>query len=138
MTPCRDHLLSILETWRGDLVQRSTDIAFASNDTPMTREDVEQMMRACVTIIEEGLAGKTTEVRDGFLEALPEIALSTTWELTLKNGIPCWGVILGQLSAAASHEFRDEAIVFLSRFIGQWWSDVSKAMLPVFLAEGTL
>ena len=56
----------------------------------------------------------------------------------LQNGIPCWGVLLGKIVCTTKEEHRDEAIVFLSRFMGAWWRDVSKAMLPVYVAEGKL
>jgi hypothetical protein len=138
MTPCQTHLVTLLETSRESIIRDSTDIAFLSNDNPIARADVEQMIRACVALLEEGLRGDSGDVRTSFLEVLPDVAKTTTWELTLKNGIPCWCVILGRLLGATEVEHRPEALVFLSRFVGQWWSDVSKVMLPVFVAEGTL
>jgi hypothetical protein len=130
--------VSLLEASREEIIRESTDIAFLQDDNPIARRDVEQMIRACVALIEEGLRGESREVRSNFLEALPDVAKSTTWELTLKNGIPCWGVILGKLVAEASPEHRAEATRLLAEFMGQWWADVSKVMLPVFLAEGTV
>ena len=139
MNPCHAHLAQIIGDTREDLVRESTDIAFRSNASiTLRREDVEQMIRACVALLEEGLVGESTSIRAGFLEALPEVARASTWDDTLRNGIPCWGVLLGKLSAAAAEEHRAEAIVFLSSFMGAWWADVSKAMLPVFTAENRL
>jgi len=138
MTPYQAHLSAILQASRDDLVKKSTDIAFSSNDAPIPRVDVEQMMRACIAILEEGLAGEGREIRTGFLEAMPDLARSATLELTLRDGLACWGVIIGQLAAASSEQYRDEAVIFLSRFLGAWWNDALKAMIPVFIAEGTL
>lgn len=138
MTPTNAHLLSIVRASREELVQRSTDIAFASSDLPIPRPDVEQMLRACVALLEEGLAGESDDIRSGFLDALPDVARSTTWDSTLRGGLPCWGVIVGLLVARASKEHQEEAIQFLSRFMGAWWADVSKKMLPVAIAENKL
>ena len=135
---CQTHLLGLLETSRESIVQSSTDIAFLSNDTPIERADVEQMIRACVALLEENLRGGSGDIRASFLDVLPDVARTTTWQLTLQNGIPCWCVILGRLVSDAAEEHRPEALVLLSRFVGQWWSDVSKVMLPVFIAEGKL
>lgn len=138
MTTFRTQMLSTLQRSREDLVRRSTDIAFVANESPMPREDVEQMMRACVAIIEEGLLGESKVVRAGFLEAMPDVARATTWRITMKNGLPTWGVLVGALSAQAPEEHRDEAIRWLARFMGEWWADVSAAMLPVIIAEKKL
>jgi hypothetical protein len=135
MTPCHAHLVEIIQASRETLVQESTDIAFMGADAPIPRADVEQMLRACIALIEEALQGQSTEVRTSFLEAMPDIARSTTWDSVLENGIPCWGLILGRLVAQTNDEHRNEAIVFLSRFMGTWWRDVSRAMLPVYLRE---
>ena len=102
MDACNAHLLEIIQRSREELVRESTDISFQSNPLPMAREDVEQMLRACVALVEEGLVGETTVVRSGFLEALPEVAKTSTWDNTLRSGLPCWGVLVGKLSAAAS------------------------------------
>lgn len=136
MTAFRDHLLSLIEASREDLVRESADISFLSGETPVPRADVEQMLRACVAILEEGLHGGSTDVRAGFLEALRDVARTTTWELTLRTGLPCWGILVGKLTAATSEPYRAEALVFLAQFMGAWWSDVSKVMLPVFISEG--
>ena len=138
MTRCRAHLLALIEASRDAIVRGSTEAAFFSGDAPIARPDVEQMIRASVSLIEEGLRGESTEIRDNFLEVLPDVARSTTWELTLKNGLACWGVIIGKLVAVTAPEHRDEAVAWLSQFMGEWWSDVSKAMLPVFIAEGNV
>jgi hypothetical protein len=138
MTPARSHLLAIVQRSRNDLVRESTDIAFASGDIPIPKPDVEQMIRACVGLLEEALVGEATDVRDSFLDALPSVAKTTTWTLTMKNGLPCWGILIGKLVSETSTEHRSEAIVFLARFLGEWWSEVSKKMLPVNIAEGTL
>ena len=138
MDTFRTHMLETLRRSREDLVLRSTDIAFFANESPMGREDVAQMMRACVAIIEEGLIGETQVTRAGFLEAMPDVARASTWRITMKNGLPTWGVLVGTLAAAAPPDHRDEAIRWLSRFMGDWWSDVSAAMLPVMIEEQRL
>ena len=138
MIPCQAHLLSVLRTSRDELVRRSTDVVYLTDNAPLPREDVEQLMRASLAILEEGLAGETNEVRSGFLEALPELAGATTLDDAIKGGLPTWGVIIGQLSVAVNEQYRDEAIMILSRFMGLWWSDVLKVMLPVYMAKGTL
>src|SRR5579871_5838832 len=97
MTPGQKHLVTILRDRREDLVQRSTDAAFQSAVVPIPRPDVEQMIRACVAVLEEGLAGESTEVRSGFLAALPDVARTTTWDSTMRGGLPCWGVLIGLL-----------------------------------------
>jgi hypothetical protein len=56
----------------------------------------------------------------------------------MKTGLPCWGIIVGRLAVDVGAVHRDEAIAVLSRFMGDWWADVSKAMLPVFMSEGKL
>jgi hypothetical protein len=138
MTPTNAQLLSILRESREDIVKRSTDIVFASSDTPLERNDVEQMLRACTALLEEALVGESTDVRSGFLEALPDIARTSTWDNTLRAGMPCWGIILCQLVTHMGKEHQAEATQFLSRFMGAWWADVSKKMLPVFIAEDRL
>ncbi len=50
----------------------------------------------------------------------------------------CLGVIIGQLVASTASDHRPEAIQFLSCFMGAWWSDVSRDMLPVYLGEGRI
>ncbi|MFO0617011.1 MAG: hypothetical protein U0414_30730 [Polyangiaceae bacterium] len=138
MTECKTHLIGIIRATRESLVQSSTDIAYASDEVPLPRPAVEQMLRACVAIVEEGLVGESQEVRAGFLEALPDVARSSTWDATLRGGLPCWGVLLGQLVARAEPAHRAEAITWLSTFMGAWWADVSKVMLPVLIAEKRL
>jgi hypothetical protein len=131
-------MLSLMNAKREALVQSATDIAFAGGDTPLPRADVEQMIRACVAIAEEGLVGQSREIRAGFLEALPDVARSTTWDLTVKNGVPCWTIIMGQMVCGIPGEDQPAAIHWFSRFIGEWWADVSRAMLPVLVAENRL
>jgi hypothetical protein len=116
----------------------------AVRPTPIDRvrcrllEDVEQMLRACTALLEEGLVGEATDVRSGFLEALPDVARTSTWDSTMRAGLPCWGIILCQLVTHVGKEHQEEAVKVLSRFMGAWWADVSKKMLPVFIAEGRL
>jgi len=138
MTEGQRQLLATLRGKRDELVQRSTDIAYATNDVDLPRADVEQMLRACIALLEEGLVGESRAVRDGFLAALDDVARTTTWELTMRTGLPCWGIIVGRLAVDVGEAHRDEAIAYLSRFMGDWWADVSKVMLPVFMAEGKL
>lgn len=138
MDTFRTHMLETLRGAREDLVRRATDIAFVANESPMPREDVEQMMRACVAVIEEALIGESQVTRAGFLEAMPDVARASTWRVTMNNGLPTWGVLVGTLSAAAPPEHRDEAIRWLSRFMGAWWADVSAAMLPIMISEKRL
>ena len=138
MTQAHDHLKSVLKDSREDLVQRSTDIAFAAGAIDLPRSDVEQMLRACVAILDEALEGRSTDIRNGFLAALPDVARTTTWDSTMRGGLACWGVLIGQLVARSSKAYQDEATTFLSRFMGDWWADVSKAMLPVHIAENKL
>lgn len=138
MSAWKKRLIDVIGDTREVLVEKATSIVFAANDTPIPRADVVQMMRACVSIVEEALLGETDEVRAGFLEALPDIARTTSWSLTLKNGIPCWTAIMGRLVTALPAGDQDEAITWFSSFIGEWWSDVSKAMLPICIAEGKL
>lgn len=75
-------------------MRKSTDIAFAADDVGLSRAEVEQMLCACVAAVEEGLAGKSRDVRNMFLDALPEVARTTTWDMTLRTGLPCWGAVL--------------------------------------------
>ncbi len=138
MTAFKKHLVSIIQETREELVRTSTDIAYEVNDQPLPRADIEQMLRACVALLEEGLRGESSEIRSGFLEALPDVARSTTWDLTVRNGLPCWGVIFGRLVAATDAAQRPEAISWLSTFMGAWWADVSKVMLPVLIEEKKL
>lgn len=138
MDPWRKQLLSILQTSRDDVVRRSTDVALAWDDSPMARPDVEQLIRACLAVIEEGVAGDAKDVRAGFLLALQDVARTTTWELTMKTGLPCWGVIVAELGIRSEAQHRDRVVVWLSRFMGEWWSEVSKVMLPIFIAEQKL
>ena len=138
MTDFKKHLATIVQESREELVKSSTDIAFASNEQPLPRGDIEQMLRACVALPEEGLCGDSPDIRAGFLEALPHVARRPTWDLTLRNGVPCWGVIVGRLVAACEPPHRPEAITWLSTFMGAWWADVSKVMLPVLIEEKRL
>jgi hypothetical protein len=138
MEAFRSQLTSILQRSREELVRQATDIAFVTGEAPMPRPDVEQMMRACVALIEEGLAGESQTIRTGFLEAMPDVARASTLRSTLKNGLPTWGVLVGMLSAEVPAEHREDAIRWLSRFMGEWWADVVEAMLPVIIEQKTV
>ncbi len=138
MKPSQSHIVEVIRSNREDLVQRSTDICFSWDDIPISRPDVEQLLRGCVAVLEEGLVGESNDIRSGFLAAMPDVAHTTTWSHTMRAGLSCWAILVGQLTTRVGAEHRDESLRILAKFMGDWWADVSKVMLPVCIAENKL
>ncbi len=138
MTPTQSHLVDVIRSNREELVQKSTDICFSWPDMPIPRPDVEQLLRGCVAVLEEGLVGESNDVRTGFLAAMPDVARTTTWSHTMRAGVSCWGVLVSLLATRVNAEHTEETMRTLAKFMGDWWADVSKVMLPVSIAENKL
>jgi hypothetical protein len=141
MTTVEQHLITLISEQRQQLLQKSTDIAFASGLAITDKASVEQMLNAVILILEEYLRGEGKEIRTMFLEtAMPAVVESGTssWGDMLRDGLPCWGILIGQLSVSAEEPFRVAAIERLSRIMGEWWLDVSNVVLPLYKARGEL
>jgi hypothetical protein len=133
------HLISVIQKNRDRLIQETTDISFASGTIAIPREGVEQMLTGVMALTEEALVGTSREMRQLFLEtALPEATNTTSWPEMLKNGLPCWGLLIGRVTMLLSEEHRDAGLTRLSRIMGEWWMDVSNAVLPLYKARGEL
>lgn len=145
MNSADNHILHVLVTHREQLLQdmintavmRSTDHS-AEGERGMM---VEQMLRGALMVLEEALRGESRELRESMLEtALPSLveAGGISWEDILYNGLACWSVVLGRMTLAVDEEYRDVCIRRIAYFIGDWWRDISKALLPLFKARGEI
>jgi hypothetical protein len=136
-----DHILQVMRTHHDVLVREATDIVFASGEASVDRSTVEQLLRGNMAIIAESLLGESTDLRRMYLDvALPEVARSgtSTWRTVLRDGLPCWGIIVGQIAVRASETHRQDVIVRLSRLMGVWWAEVWDSMSPVYRSTGSL
>lgn len=142
MPDATDALISsILDKDGETLVQQMTDIVYDSGGAVIDRASAEQLLRGCVVILQEWLAGESTDVRRSYLEtALPEVARSgqSPWVAVLRDGLPCWGLLIGLVTGRAETAQRPAVAHRLALIQGEWWADVWKAMSPVYRERGEL
>jgi hypothetical protein len=133
------HVLGIIASSREALVKQMTDIVYVSGSAPIDRTTAEQLIRGVVVVLEEWLGGQSTDIRRAYLEtALPEVARTdaSPWSIVLRQGLPCWGLLIGLLAAHADEPHRLAVIRRLSLIQGEWWADVWEAMAPVYKSRG--
>jgi hypothetical protein len=133
------HILGIIASDREGLIAQMTDIT--AGQSTLDRASAEQLLRGVVSVLEEWLVGESDEVRRSFLEAaLPEVARSgmSPWSSVLRDGLPCWGVLIGLLAARADESRRPEVIHRVALILGEWWADVWQVMSPAYKERGDL
>jgi hypothetical protein len=131
------YILGILERDREYLVQQMTEAVISGGQVPGDRETVERLLYGILGVLAEWLGGQSTEVRTRTLEVdMPEVARVVPWRMNLREGLPCWGLLIGML-AVRSESSRQPALIHrLAQIQGQWWADVWEAMYPVYKEQG--
>jgi hypothetical protein len=135
------YILGLLAQDREALLTQMIDTVYVSGQATIDRTSVEQLLRGVVAVLEEWLAGESDDIRRSFLDAaLPDLARSgmSPWSAVLRDGLPCWGVLLGILSARAEESRRTEVVHRLALILGEWWAAVWQAMYPAYKEKGEL